>query len=438
MTSSRTLLICPADRPGSEFFGARVPLPLLPLLGHTVLDRSLAHLAREGKKTVRIIVTDRPAAIRQHLQGGVPWGIQAEVVTDALERPLAEALARHGDQEKDEAINLNIWPTAAQDLWASPQTMLTGLLSCIAPAARETVSMREVGPGIFISTHAQVSSRAALCAPCWIGPRAIVREGAHVGPGAIVENGAWIDSGASVSHSWVGPSTYLGSGLELEGKFAWGTMVMDAGSCVISEIIDPLLMTDLGSRLRTRPGSRWFGRIAAAIMLLLTSPVLVIAWLAARLKGVETVSRRRVISTPCYTNPDHVPTVVTRSLTGLGGIWSRWPELWNVACGEFGWTGNRPLTREQARDLTDDHERLWLATAPGFYSLADDERGLDSFDHWARAHAAWFATCATARDRHRLIMNGLLRFFLGLRIGLISNFFPTTEPQTQPQQQPQN
>lgn len=436
MTSPRTLLICPADRPGSEFFGARVPLPLLPLLGQTVLDRSLAHLARQGKKTVRVIATDRPAAIRQRIQGGVPWGIQAEVVTDAEEHDPTQALIRHGGHDVVEAIKLNVWPFATEDLWASPQAMLTGLVGCMTDAARDTVSMHEVGAGIFISTRAQVSPGATLRAPCWIGAHAIVREGAHVGPGAIVENGAWIDSGASVHHSWVGPSTYLGSGLELEGKFAWGTMVMDAGSCVISEIVDPLLMTDLGSRLRTRPGSRWFGRIAAVIMLVLTSPVLAIAWLAARLKGVETVSRRRVICTPCYTNPDHAPTVVTRRFTGLGGIWSRWPELWNVACGEFGWTGNRPLTREQARDLTDDHERLWLAIAPGFYSLADDERGLDSFDHWARAHAAWFATCATARDRRRLIRNGLLRLFLGLPLGLISKFFLTTTPQPQPQ--PQN
>lgn len=436
MNPSRTLLICPADRPGSEFFGARVPLPLLPLLGQTVLARALAHLARQGKKTLRVVATDRPAAIRHHLRGGIPWGIQADVVTDAEERDVSEALVRHGGHDVEEAIKLNVLPTAKEDLWASPQAMLNGLVDSMGLAARDTVSMREVGAGIYISTQAQVSPGASLQAPCWVGARAIVREGAKVGPGAIVENGAWIDTGASVSHSWVGPSTYLGSGLDLEGKFAWGTMVMDASSCVISEIIDPLLMTDLGSRLRTRPGSRWFGRIAAALMLLLTPPVFLIAWLAARVRGVETVSRRRVICTPCYINPDHAPTVVTRRFEGLGGLWSRWPELWNVACGEFGWTGNRPLTREQARDLSDDHERLWLATAPGFYSLADDERGLDSFDHWARAHAAWYATCASARDHRRLIRNGLLRLFLWLPTGLIIKSFPTPTPIPNPQ--PQN
>lgn len=436
MPTLKTLLLCPADRPGSEFLGARAPLPLLPLLGRTVLDRALAHLAHQGEKAIRIVATDRPASIRQCLQNGLPWGIEAEVVTDAEERAAEEALARHGGHDVGKVVNLNAWPTAGLNLWENPRNMLSGLLAHLEEAAVSTVSMHEVAPGIYISTHAQVSPGATLHAPCWIGPHAIVRDGAKVGPGAIIENKAWIDTGASVSQSWVGPSTYLGSGLDLEGKFAWGTMVMDAETCVISEIIDPLLMTDMGARLRTRPGSRWFGRIAAAFLLLLTAPVLIIAWLAARLRKVETISRRRVINAPCYTHPANAPTIVTRRFEALSGMWSRWPELWNVACGEFGWTGNRPLTREQARSLSDDHERLWLAIAPGFYSLADDERGLDSFDHWARAHAAWFATCATARDRRRLIRNGLLRLLFWRPPALPhkspQSTIATSQPQTIP------
>lgn len=433
MSTPKTLLLCPADRPGSEFLAARAPLPLLPVLGRTVLDRTLAHMAQQGEKAIRIVATDRPASIRQSLQNGLPWGIEAEVVTDAEERAAEEAVLRHGGHNVGKVMKLNAWPTADQDLWESPQILLNGLLAHLAEAAVSTVSMHEMGPGIYISTHAQVSPGATLHAPCWIGPHAIVRDGATVGPGAIIENKAWIDTGASVSQSWVGPSTYLGSGLDLQGKFAWGTMVMDAANCVISEMVDPLLMTDMGARLRTRSGSRWFGRIAAACLLLLTSPVLIIAWLAARLRHVETISRRRVINAPCYTRPENAPTIVTRRFEGLSGMWSRWPELWNVACGEFGWTGNRPLSREQASSLCDDHERLWLAIAPGFYSLADDERGLDSFDHWARAHAAWFATCATARDRRRLIRKGLLRLLLW-HPPAFTHHSPqsyTTTPQTQ-------
>ena len=84
----------------------------------------------------------------------------------------------------------------------------------------------------------------------------------------------------------------------------------------------------------------------------------------------------------------------------------RCPQLWNVACGEFAWVGNRPLRPEQAGQLKNDFEKLWLHAPIGFVSLADAEFCFDRFDEAARAHSSFYATC---RD-WRLDFSILTRF----------------------------
>jgi hypothetical protein len=50
-----------------------------------------------------------------------------------------------------------------------------------------------------------------------------------------------------------------------------------------------------------------------------------------------------------------------------------------------------PLTPEQAGELYTDFERLWLAVAPGLFSLADAEGCADPLGDEARAHASFYA-----------------------------------------------
>jgi len=84
-------------------------------------------------------------------------------------------------------------------------------------------------------------------------------------------------------------------------------------------------------------------------------------------------------------------------LIGTNPWLRRWPQLWNVARGEFAWVGNRPLAQRDAARLGTEFDRLWLTVPIGLVSLADAQGCAESFNDEARAHANFYATQANWR-----------------------------------------
>ena len=93
--------------------------------------------------------------------------------------------------------------------------------------------------------NAHVAASAKLIAPCWVGERAWIEAGAVIGPNAVLEQEVVIARGAEVSHSVIGPKTFVGQFTEVRSSIAWGSMLVnwERNSCV--KVPDEFLLCSL-------------------------------------------------------------------------------------------------------------------------------------------------------------------------------------------------
>ncbi|MBL9138744.1 MAG: sugar transferase [Verrucomicrobiales bacterium] len=391
----KAILICPSDRPSVAFFSRTRPLALTPILGRSLLDLTLAEVASQGATEILILADDRPEEIRRAVGKGEAWGVKAEVLPESQELSYDEARRKYVHRQPtgwlpaplDVRVIDRIAGTAP--LWTDPGTWFSSLRHHIPAAACQRVGYRELSPGIWLHVRARVAQNARLEAPCWIGAFATVRPSARVGPGAIIEDHAYIDDGAEVTESFVGPATYVGALTDLRQSLAWGRGLFKWTTGSFTEVQDSFLLGELSGRAHRKRTSNLAGRALALVALAAFSPVALAAWFR-KPPGTPWFVQRYGVRAP-VTNALLTEVCRYHELNGVSGIWRRWPQLLNVARGEFAWVGNRPLSPEQAADLYTDFERLWLSVPPGIVSLADAEQCPDPVGDEARAHASFYA-----------------------------------------------
>jgi hypothetical protein len=108
-------------------------------------------------------------------------------------------------------------------------------------------------------------------------------------------------------------------------------------------------------------------------------------------------------------------TLVYYELAGANRWLRRWPQLWNIARGEFGWIGNRPLSPQDAAALETDFERLWLAAPVGLISLADALCCAQAFGNESRAHASFYAVQANWKMDLSILLRVLSASLFGVQ-----------------------
>lgn len=413
----KALLICPSDRENSDFFSRRQPLALVPLLGRTALDRAMADLARRGATEITVIAADRPVMIRSALGGGKRWGVKAEVISASYEPTAEEARVRYktgnGEwlPEPYDAVTLEGWPQSTEEsLWQSPSAWFASLKERMNEAGASNVGMRQFKPGVWVGTRSRISPAATVNAPCWIGQQAWIAAGAVVGPDAIIEEGSCIDQCAEVVNSHVAPITYVGSDVELRNSLAWGGSLLNWTTGSQTEVTDAFLLADISMRAKHRNGSL-ITRAAALFALLISLPVFLFATLRCLLTRQRILVRHRCVPTPMVGDQAAPRSVIHYELNGVGGMWRRLPELWNVALGQFHWVGNRPLTPGQADAMTSEFERLWLAVPSGIFSLSDVEDCSDAYGDTSLAQAAFYATNHGRRENAAILARAIIRLF---------------------------
>jgi len=174
--------------------------------------------------------------------------------------------------------------------------------------------------------------------------------------------------------------------------------------------------------------------MAAALAMLLTLPFALATALQSNLRGTPVV-RPLLAVRPRSSGTVPMPgdTLLHYELAGANGWLRHWPQLWNIVRGEFAWIGNRPLSPELAARLTNDFERLWLASPPGLISLADAEGCTEIFSDEARAHASYYAAQASWRLDLVILARALFFLILGVpysrvREGLV-HLFQSSQPE---------
>jgi sugar transferase len=433
-----SLLICPAERLGMEHLIKAAPLAAVPVLGQSLVEHWLDEMSRRRATHVRVLAADRPHLIRSLLGDGSRWGFKLEVVPERAELTREEALAQFALSTTDPVTNVeNVFmmdhlPGFPKfhlfDDYAAFFAALTSRLNAVSAADR--IGLREIEPGIWVGLRTRIDRRARLHAPCWIGEHVWIGPDAEVGPMAVLEDRVLVDRGAWVEQSHIASDTYVGEFVELRHSLAWGPRLINWQNGSFLLVPDDFLLSGFKRPKPLRMGSNWFGRLAALLLLQVTVPLGIYGMLKSSLLGLPAFRAREAVLPWSHEFPDEEGRAITYfEMNSTNKFMRRWPQLWNVACGEFAWVGNRPISPKSAAQLTTEFEKLWLNAPIGLVSLADVEGAFDRFDEQARAHAAFYAT----RADWRLDLSILARFTKGMgRRALDKGKEELTAPITEP------
>ena len=401
---TRVILICPDQRPALEALTGGVPLALAIYLGKPLIEHALDGLVRSGVTNVLVLASDRPSEVRAYVGDGSAWGVQVRISPEASELSTSEAAVRHASFAHDAVLTLDSLPQAPDvRILSDPESWHHSREQLLPLLAASQIGAREISPGIWCGMKSRVHNSAVLSAPCWIGPSTMVGSQAVVGPHGYVESDSVIDAHASVENSTVGPRTYLGSMTHLGDSVAAGPVLVNWRNGSITRLTDTFLLSRLDPPQEAL--SSPLGRLLALLILILTSPLLLLA-ICRRPCRVE-----RVAVLPSGPG-EPIRTVTYHEMPALPGSLRRWPYLWRVVAGDFAWTGNPPLSPEEAGLLDGEFERLWLQAGPGIFTAPEAEGCAAPWDDSARAHAALFACQPTSAWNRKILVNGLKRLFI--------------------------
>lgn len=272
---NKTLLICPSDRPAVAELSRVAPLAAAPLLGQSLLEYWLTHLALTGTKEVHILADDRVEQIHKIVGTGARWGLKAEITGEVREFTAAQAQIKYAAEFPVAAPNnisvLDHFPDEPNlPIFTSYADLFSGLMRWMPRAnTLDRVGYREVQPGVWVGRNAHVSPEAQLTGPCWIGQHVFVGAKCVIGPNAILEDRSFVESGADIVNSIIGPDTFIGKLAALRQSFAWGDTLVNWKSGSIAQIKDSFLMCALKRQPNAKTSDKFLGRL---FELLFTEP----------------------------------------------------------------------------------------------------------------------------------------------------------------------
>jgi NDP-sugar pyrophosphorylase family protein len=272
---SKALLICPSERPAVAELSRVVPLAAAPLLGQSLLEYWLTHLALSGVKEVHILADDRVDEIKKIAGVGARWGLNVEVTAEVRELTAAQAQIKYATEFPAAAPNnisvLDHFPGEPNSpIFSSYANLFSGVMRWMPRAnTLDRVGFREVQPGVWVGRNAHVSPEAQLTGPCWIGQHVFVGAKCVIGPNAILEDRSFIEGGADIVNSVIGPDTFVGKLAALRQSFAWGNTLVNWKSGSVAQIKDSFLMCALKRQPNAKTSDKFLGRL---FELLFTEP----------------------------------------------------------------------------------------------------------------------------------------------------------------------
>jgi len=344
----------------------RNPLPfvLWPVGSKSLLAHWMDEAVRRNVAKVVIYAPDRPAEIRQHLEGGHYWSKAVEVI------PVSEESnsARH-------ATRLDGLPwSPPQAPMVSPETLLRRWLELQAQwlEARhsqevaidvERVPQGWVGPGAIVHPTAE------LRPPYWIGARTIIGAKCRVGPMALVHPGCLLDTRVEVEQAVILPDTYLGQNTRIHEAAAQGNVLIDIKRACRVDVTESFI---LSSRHLTENKPSLAARLSALATWVLLAPVAAL-WPGQKWEEQSCVSGQETMTLS----------------TGKNGplLVRRWPWLKAIGTGKLRWLGPLPRSEKQVKALPEDLAQRISEHLPGLFSWADSQgcHGPDQEDEWVHA-----------------------------------------------------
>jgi NDP-sugar pyrophosphorylase family protein len=264
----KALLLCPEAPSELGWLAERAPLATVPLLGQSLLEYWLSHLACTGGRQVTVIAHDRAEQVRALAGDGARWGLAVNVIEESREFTSAQALLKYGPNldpttSPGSLVTLDHFPgKPEQPLFTTYHDWFAALQAWMPHAITpDRVGMIEVQRGVWVGLHSHVSPQARLLAPCWIGQNVFIGANAVIGPNSIVENGAFVEPGAEVQDSSIGPDTFLGRFAQLNRSIAWGSTLINWQTGSLTKVPDSFLLCAVRRPRRQRTAG-WLARLS--------------------------------------------------------------------------------------------------------------------------------------------------------------------------------
>jgi len=268
----KACLICPSPRAEVSALSQTVPLATLPMLGKSLLEYWLEHLAGLGASHVQVMAADRPEVARHIVGDGARWGLRAEVVVEPRELSPGLARTKYPILQKSEWLPEPNDMIAMAHLPGRPERPLfksyadwfSAVLEWMPlTGAINRIGLRELKPGVWVSARAHISPGAVLNAPCWIGEDVTVGPHTIIGPNTIVEDRAWVEADCEISGSLVGAETLVGRFTELKESLAIGSTLVNWKTSSVAIVEDPFILCALGHAFPKLETVGWKQQLAA-------------------------------------------------------------------------------------------------------------------------------------------------------------------------------
>jgi lipopolysaccharide/colanic/teichoic acid biosynthesis glycosyltransferase len=287
-----------------------------------------------------------------------------------------------------------------------------------------------VQPGVWLARNVSVHPTAKLRSPAFLGENSRVGAMVEVGPAVSIGRDCMIEESTIVSDSVVFGGSYIGQHLELRNVVVDRSRLINTRWDVEIEGVDELLLGSVygapfGASLR-----RICSRTAAAVALLIASPIFCTLFLCSALGLIPRLSRKYMVRTPAVSAPYRWEIFPLWSFgerlvpEGRKG-WLRdcflcfLPALLSIAAGHMGLTGTRPRTKDEAGRATAAQRSAFLSSRPGFLQLgllqdAEPDNDLTSCE---ASSATWSETIALTLRYARLVMADFFTSLLPFRDG---------------------
>src|SRR5436190_5852861 len=164
------VLICPGERPAVRALAESAPLALVPILGKTLLEHWLDHLADGGVRHVCLLASDRPKQVRAWLGDGLRWELKVKAVAEDREQTTAEARAKYSAKEasdpcvkQGDVTVMDFLPGAPErPLFRSYADWFFAVKHWLpqAASAPDRVGVRKLRPSVWAGLHSRISADA--------------------------------------------------------------------------------------------------------------------------------------------------------------------------------------------------------------------------------------------------------------------------------------
>jgi len=488
----RAVVVATGHRPGLQGFAMHEPSVLLPVAARPFLHFVVEFLVDSGVHQIDFILSEMPEKIEDSLGDGTRWGVKFRyhLARDAA-RPYGRLSAAgigedetivlaHGDRLP--LCTIGAAPAGPQLVYKSgewtgwgvlPGSLLRDLTddldepelaarlaARVAQPPQESPLMlsvrtfeelleanwavlekkfpklmlagREAGEGIWICRNVSLHPTARLTPPVYIGENCRINAAVQLGPRVVIANNCLVDQSSAISETVVFAGSYIGEALELHQAIVDRNRLVNIKVGAAITVTDNFILGSFVERNLQRLAQRTVSRITAGLLAVLTSPLLLLAWLWAKLaRRGPAICRKTVVRLPVAHEPEY-ETYRLMTFCGspsfssskdaaagcTGGahqfFWHFLPGLLNVARGHLSLAGVAPRSAEEIEALPRDWKQLYLGSKAGLITEAYVVHGAAPQEDLLYSAEVFYAAMAGPKHDARLMAAYVARI-LGLK-----------------------